>query len=50
VTSDKGVIMFRRILRTAIQAVKEGADPKGIIRDAAKAKLIPTTAGSVVRD
>jgi len=50
VTSDKGVIMFRRILRTAIQAGKEGADPKGIIRDAAKAKLIPTTAGSVVRD
>jgi hypothetical protein len=31
VTSDKGVVM-RRILREAIQAVKEGRDPKGIIR------------------
>jgi len=50
VTSDKGVVMFRRILRDAIHAVKEGRDPKGIIRDPAKAASVSTTAGSVIRD
>jgi len=50
VTSDKGVIMFRRILRTAIHAIGEGKDPKGIFRDEAKARLVATTAGSVVRE
>jgi nitrite reductase/ring-hydroxylating ferredoxin subunit len=50
VTSDKGVIMFRRILRTAIRAIGECNDPKGIIRDRAKAALVETTAGSVVRN
>jgi len=50
VTSDQGVVMLRRILREAIQAVKEGRDPKGIIRDPAKAASVATTAGSVIRD
>ena len=40
--------MFRKILRTAINAVKEGKDPKGIIRDPKKAACVPTTAGAVV--
>jgi len=50
VTSDKGVIMFRRILRTAIQAMNRGEDPKGIMRDNLRAAFVATTAGSVVRD
>ena len=50
VTSDKGVIMFRRILREAIQAARAGTDPKGIIRDPVKAALVRTSAGSIVRD
>jgi len=50
VTSDKGVIMFRRILRTAIHAIGEGRDAKGIIRDASKAAWVQTSAGSRVRD
>jgi hypothetical protein len=50
VTSDRGVIMFRKILRTAIRAVEEGNDPKGIIRERSRAALVPTTAGSEVRD
>jgi phenylpropionate dioxygenase-like ring-hydroxylating dioxygenase large terminal subunit len=49
VTSDKGVVMFRRILREAIHAVKEGRDPKGVIRDPEKANCIATTAGSYIR-
>jgi phenylpropionate dioxygenase-like ring-hydroxylating dioxygenase large terminal subunit len=50
VTSDKGVMLFRNILRKAIQATAQGEDPKGILRDPAKASLVRTSAGSVVRD
>ncbi len=50
VTSDKGVVMFRRILRKAIQAVAQGDDPKGIFRDPVRASFVATSAGSVVRD
>jgi hypothetical protein len=50
VTSDRGVMMFRRILKEAIQAAQRGEDPKGIIRDPAKAALVRTSAGSIVRD
>jgi hypothetical protein len=50
VTSDRGVITFRNILRQAIQAVERGEDPKGIFRDAAQAAFVTTTAGSILRD
>jgi hypothetical protein len=42
--------MFRRILRTAIHAVNQGHDAKGIIRDKSKATVVPTTAGSTIRE
>jgi hypothetical protein len=48
VTSDRGVVLFRKILREAIRAVTEGRDPKGIIRSPERAMCIPTSAGSVV--
>jgi len=50
VSSDRGVLLFRKILRTAIQEVREGRDPKGILRDAADARLVRTSAGSILRD
>jgi hypothetical protein len=50
VTSDKGVRLFRNILRSAIHAVGQGSDPKGIIRDPSKAAWVLTTAGSAVRE
>ncbi len=50
VSSDQGVMLFRKILRTAIHEVREGRDPKGILRDAELARQVRTTAGSVVRD
>lgn len=50
VTSDKGVILFRKILKKAIQAVNEDQDPKGILRHSARAAFIQTSAGSVIRD
>jgi phenylpropionate dioxygenase-like ring-hydroxylating dioxygenase large terminal subunit len=50
VTSDKGVMMFRNILRRAIQSALQGNDPKGILRDPSQASFVTTSAGSVVRD
>ena len=45
-SSDRGVVMFRKMLETAIQDVAAGRDPKGIIRDPEMVKGVPTTAGS----
>jgi len=50
VSSDRGVFLFRRILRAAIHEVREGRDPKGILRDARSAGHVGTSAGSIVRD
>lgn len=33
-TSDRGVVMFRRLLREAAEAVERGADPPGVARNA----------------
>jgi phenylpropionate dioxygenase-like ring-hydroxylating dioxygenase large terminal subunit len=49
VSSDRGVVMFRNILKRAIQAVREGKDPKGIIRNPETAQSVQTSAGSVLR-
>ena len=50
VTSDKGVMMYRSILRKAIETALRGDDPKGILRDPSQASFVTTSAGSVVRD
>jgi phenylpropionate dioxygenase-like ring-hydroxylating dioxygenase large terminal subunit len=50
VTSDKGVMMFRNILRRAIQSALQGNDPKGILRNPSQASFVTTSAGSVVRE
>ena len=34
-TADRGVTMFRRLLREQIAAVEKGKDPAGVIRDPA---------------
>ena len=46
-TSDKGVAMFRRILRRAIEDVRAGRDPQNVFRDAEKC-LINVVAGNTV--
>jgi 5,5'-dehydrodivanillate O-demethylase oxygenase subunit len=38
--SDRGVVLFRRMLRESIDAVAQGRDPKGIIRDSAQNTVI----------
>jgi len=40
VGSDKGVVMFRNLLRLQIEKVKRGEDPMGVIRDPEKNRLI----------
>jgi hypothetical protein len=46
-TTDRGVIMTRRMVAQAIAAVSAGNDPAGVLRDPA-ASLITTTAGNAV--
>jgi phenylpropionate dioxygenase-like ring-hydroxylating dioxygenase large terminal subunit len=48
VTSDRGVMLFRNILKNSLQAMARGEDPKGILRDPVKASLVYTSAGSIV--
>ena len=49
-TSDRGVIMLRRMLRTALAALEAGQDPKGVLRDPERARCIRTVAGSVIHE
>ncbi len=40
VSTDKGVILLRKIYKDGIEAIKQGRDPLGIVRDPAKNELI----------
>ncbi len=46
-TTDRGVIMFRKLLRRAIQDVREGRDPQNVFRDPAHCR-ISVIAGNTV--
>ena len=37
---DRGVVMFRRLVKEQIEIVKKGGDPMGVIRDPARNRLI----------
>jgi 5,5'-dehydrodivanillate O-demethylase len=39
-TTDKGVILFRNMLKRELQNVAEGRDPMGVVRDPAKNGII----------
>lgn len=39
-TSDRGIIQMRKMYLDAIKAVQDGRDPKGVVRDPAKMKII----------
>ncbi len=47
-TSDRGIAMFRRHLKEAVDAVARGEDPPGIVRDP-KDAVLPVGAGNEVR-
>lgn len=46
-TSDRGVIMVRKMLKREIDAVDRGEDPTGIIRDPST-DVVATRAGNYV--
>ena len=39
-TSDKGIILFRKILQRELEKIERGEDPMGVIRDPAKNEVI----------
>ena len=47
-SSDEGVLLFRKILKQAIEDVKKGKDPKGVLRNPEEAACVKTTSGAVV--
>ena len=40
VTTDRGVTMFRKLVRQGIRAVKNGQDPEGLVRE--EGKIVPS--------
>ena len=48
VTSDRGVVMFRRLLSEAIDAVERGQDPPGTIRDPADRIVVVPSGNEVI--
>lgn len=47
--TDRGVTMFRNLLRNSLKALSTGQDPQGIIRDPKK-RVIPVVAGNTVTE
>jgi len=49
-TSDGGVVKWRKMAFESIEAVRQGRDPTGVVRDAAQNKLITFDAGKNFTD
>jgi 5,5'-dehydrodivanillate O-demethylase oxygenase subunit len=39
-TADRGILIYRKMLKTEIDKVKRGKDPRGVIRDPARNRMI----------
>ena len=39
-TADRGILIYRKMLKAEIDKIKRGKDPMGVVRDAAKNRLI----------
>jgi hypothetical protein len=46
-SSDRGVILIRKLIREALEAVERGEDPAGVARGVDD-QLVETTAGNLV--
>jgi len=46
-SSDRGVILTRKMVARGIAAIREGADPPGVLRDPS-ARVVTTHAGNAV--
>jgi 5,5'-dehydrodivanillate O-demethylase len=49
-TSDRGVVMWRKMAFEAIEAVRQGRDPHGVLRDAGSNEIIHFDAGKNFSD
>jgi 5,5'-dehydrodivanillate O-demethylase len=49
-TSDRGIVMWRKVAFDSIKAVQEGRDPHGIVRDAGNNEIIRFDAGKNFSD
>jgi 5,5'-dehydrodivanillate O-demethylase len=49
-SSDKGLVMFRQMLRLQMDAVKKGEDPIGVVRDAKKNNIIEFKVGEMDKE
>jgi len=49
-SSDKGLVMFRQMLRVQIEAVRKGQDPIGVVRDAKKNNIIEFKVGEMDKE
>src|SRR6185436_5822862 len=38
-TTDRGVILFRKLLKRALRAIEAGADPQNVFRDPARCRI-----------
>jgi 5,5'-dehydrodivanillate O-demethylase len=45
--SDEGVIQLRRMFKESIEAVQQGRDPVGVVRDPAKNQMITIVPGEI---
>ncbi len=48
-TSDRGIVMFREIMKREIEKVRQGQDPMGVIRDPAQDTMIDTMLSDSLR-
>ena len=49
-TSDRGIVMWRKVAFDSIKAVQEGRDPHGVVRDAGKNEIVHFDAGKNFTD
>ena len=50
VLSDRGIVLFRRQLKRALDAMQEGRDPMGIIRNPADRTVAVTASNALVAE
>ena len=49
-TSDRGIVMWRKVAFDSIKAVQEGRDPHGVVRDAGNTEIVYFDAGKNFTD
>lgn len=48
-TTDRGIVMYRRMLQNALNALQKGSDPKGIIRNPDKREIRVVAGNQIIK-